>query len=105
LATWSSGLIEMGGGAVLHNLAGATFDAKIDDSISNAFSGTATFTNDGTFTKSAGSGTTTIQVTFNNNRTVTVSSGTLRLTRDGTTSATGSISVTTGTAVDFGSTT
>src|SRR5206468_2827501 len=90
------------GAAVFHNLAGGTFDVQIDNQIGVGNS-TATFTNDGSFTKSAGSGTTDVALVFNNNGKATVSSGTLRLTRSGTVGAPGSIDVTTGTALDFAS--
>src|SRR5262249_1806337 len=103
-ATWSGGGLFVDG--TFHNLAGASFDDQIDSVISpNSGGGAQTFTNDGTFTKSAATGTTTISSAFNtlNSRNrATINSRTLRLTGPGTPSATGSFSVTTGTALDFG---
>ena len=48
-----------------------SFDAQND----HALSGTGTFVNSGSFTKSAGAGTTTCSAAFNNNGTLTISSG------------------------------
>jgi hypothetical protein len=85
---WQSGFIDLGdnlfgvtvGGATIDNVAGAVFDAQNDSSIVTNNIGTDLFINDGTFKKSAGTGTTTIGVTFNNTGTAEVDSGTLALT-------------------------
>src|SRR4029077_14372810 len=66
-ATWSgTGSIRTGSGATIAN--SGTWDVQNDQTISNALGGTAsTFTNTGTFQKTAGIATTTINLAFNNN--------------------------------------
>jgi RHS repeat-associated protein len=77
--TWISGSIHVGDGAVINNRAGATFEARSDDSILNLPSGPAAFTNAGTFTKSAGTGTTAVEAAFTNTGLVQVDSGAMEL--------------------------
>jgi hypothetical protein len=77
-ATWTgSGDLVMGHGAVFNNLATATFDVQTDQSIINPLGGTATFNNAGTFSKSAGTGPTTVQAVFSSPGPVQINSGTL----------------------------
>jgi hypothetical protein len=79
--TWTgTGTLNMGHGAVLNLLGAATLDIQSDQAITNTLGGTATLTNAGLLTKSAGSGTTALQVAFANTGTVEVDSGTLSLT-------------------------
>ncbi len=77
-----TGIIWASVGAVFNNLAGGTFDAQNDSAFNYQCGpcGVPTFNNAGTFRKSAGSGTTTINggVIFNNTGTVNAQSGTLR---------------------------
>src|SRR5262249_50323412 len=85
-ATWAgSGLIYTYNRAVWNNLPGSTLDAQSDTTF--FFSGIgalATFNNQGTFKKSVGSGTTSVEVVFNNSGTLDVQSGTVSLRRGGT---------------------
>jgi hypothetical protein len=75
-ATWTAGNLSALNGAVLNNLDGALFDARSDAS----FTGTGRFNNEGTFRKSASSGTTTLGLGFSNSGRVEVQTGTLNLT-------------------------
>jgi hypothetical protein len=79
VATWAEGRgISLQNGAVCNNLPGAIFDVRNDVPIST-FGSTTSFHNAGTFRKSAGTGTTTIQARFSNTGTVEVQTGTLNL--------------------------
>ncbi len=80
-AMWTAGQLSTGNGSVFNNQLGATFDTNFDGSFLNNQGGlgTSIFNNVGTFTKSAGGGTTTFGSTFNNTGTVDVQSGTLTL--------------------------
>jgi hypothetical protein len=92
-AAWSepSGFVlQLSNGAVFNNPAGATFDSQTNLTIQNGGGAAPSFTNAGTFTKSGGTGTTTINVPFTNtapaatcatpgNCLVSVTSGTLTL--------------------------
>jgi hypothetical protein len=64
----------------MENLAGAVFDSQSDDTVTHYYSG-GTFLNQGSFVKSAGTGTTTFggSTLFNNEGRVQVLSGTLTL--------------------------
>jgi hypothetical protein len=75
-----TGQIRGGGGqgSVFNNLAGGTFDIQVDATFNGtAFGGIPTAINNaGTFRKSAGAGTTTLNVTpFNNSGTVAIDTG------------------------------
>ncbi len=86
---WSGGNIQVGGGTVFNNLAGATFEVQTDRNFSAGFGGAATFNNGGTFTKSGGPGTTAIvSAVFNNTGAVEVQAGTLQLGGRGSLSGT-----------------
>ena len=76
-AVWSAGTIGTGNGAVINNLAGATFETTFDGFPQNNVSGSRLFNNAGTFRKSGGTGTTTIDNTFTNRGSVQVQTGTL----------------------------
>jgi hypothetical protein len=84
--------------AVFNNLAGATFDDTVAGTIGD-LGQAGTFNNAGSFTTSAGTGTTVIGVPFNNSGIVSVTSGTLSLQRGGT--STGSFTGASGTTLDF----
>ena len=79
-ATLTGGDIVLGSGVTLDNQSGALFDAQTDASITTA-SGSATFSNEGTVKKSAGTGITSIgaSVTFNTSGEVDAQTGTLQL--------------------------
>ena len=78
--------IRFKNGAVLLNQAGATFDIQTDQDFEQSTGAAGAFNNGGTLLKSAGTGTTEIEVVFNNTGTVEVQSGTLRLDAGGTSS-------------------
>src|SRR3989441_512355 len=87
--TWAgTGTISSGDGAVFSNQAGATFSIQNDSAFDNSQFGTLTqFNNNGTVTKSPGTGITTFSVAFNNGNVVNVQTGTLRLASGGTSTA------------------
>lgn len=85
MATWTAGEIWVTAGGVITNLAGATFDAQSDATMSAPFN-SGVFNNFGTFIKSGGTGTTSIGTYFNNSGTVEVRSGTLRFYNPGSAS-------------------
>jgi hypothetical protein len=71
---WSgSGALYVYGGGVLHNHAGAAFEARSDASIL-PYSGTSGFVNEGTVIKSGGAGNTSINVPFSGGRVEVASS-------------------------------
>ena len=78
----SNSALEAGDNAIINNLSGATFDVQNSIGINTNYHvpGSATFNNQGTLTKSTGSGTTTISAALNNTGTVSVQSGTLDVT-------------------------
>jgi uncharacterized repeat protein (TIGR01451 family) len=99
-ATWtsSSGYYwYLEGGAVFNNQAGATFNAQANDQL--GVSGSGTFNNLGTFTRS-GAGTSTIQVPFNNSSPTQVTKGVLLLNAGGTSG--GAFQVSAGATLQFG---
>ena len=73
---WTAGVIQFSDNSVLTNQAGATLTTNFNGSLSGG-SAEGTFNNAGTFTKSGGTGTTTIAITANNTGTISVDSGTL----------------------------
>ncbi|MEM1044128.1 MAG: T9SS type A sorting domain-containing protein [Bacteroidota bacterium] len=91
----NEGLVEMtdtgalrfiGGASQFVNAAGATFDLQSDADFSN-FNGGNTFTNNGTFRKSGGTGLSLLSngaVAFNNNALVQAQTGTIRFDGAGT---------------------
>src|SRR5207244_856667 len=92
-------------GSTISNASTGTFDAQSDAQVVLGFLGAATFSNAGTFKKSAGAGTTNIGFgVFNNTGLVQVQSGTLRLDAGGGTH-TGSFSVAAGATLEFAGTT
>jgi hypothetical protein len=87
-ATWSEdSVITVSDGAVLSNLASATFDCAGDGTIENG-PGTNRFDNAGLLRKTGGTNTTRINVPFNNSGTVEVQSGTLVVNNGGTNTGT-----------------
>ena len=97
-ATWTGGgTIGFYNGAVFNNLAGASFDARCDGQLGRGYPdllGSGSFNNAGSFTKSAGTGTTEVDVPFNNTGTASVASGALSLAAGGTN--TGSVAIAAG---------
>jgi autotransporter-associated beta strand protein len=98
-ASWTNGAIQLGDGAILHIRQGSVLDVGFDGgSVLNQFSNSGgVFRNEGTFRKSGGTGTTTIQsgILFQNSGTVDIQSGTLALMSGGT-FATGSFQLAAG---------
>ena len=97
---WSGGTIytKNSRSPTINNLAGGTFDARVDGTISKT--GTAgTFNNSGLFKKSAGVGSTCVYWPFNNTGTVSVQAGTLELRGGGT--STGTFNVDSGMVLSF----
>jgi hypothetical protein len=93
-----AGSIALGGGAVFTNLAGATVDVQHDTPF-NAALGGGTFVNEGTFRKSAGNGSTSIDFQFNDDGLVEVDTGTLSFAGNGTSN--GSFTVAAGAALNL----
>ena len=79
VVTWSgSGPINAGGVGVFNNQSGGLFNVQGDASYQYAYNPQPSFTNAGTFRKSAGAGTTAFNsVPFSNTGTVEVQAGTL----------------------------
>jgi len=74
--TWTAGLFILGGSPTFYNQPGALFDVQFDGTVFQSTGGTSTFRNEGTYRKSAGSGTHTIQIgSFINTGTVATTSG------------------------------
>lgn len=111
-ATWSAGGFQIGASAVgvfnngsISNPT-ASFTNSFDGSVSTNFAGT--FNNFGVFTKSGGTGTTTISSAFSNTGTVNVNTGTLTLSgaitqHSGTTLTGGTWNVTNNSTLTFSS--
>ncbi|MCP4247914.1 MAG: hypothetical protein GY778_12770, partial [bacterium] len=79
-ATWASGSLLIGSAGVFTNT--GIFDAQGNNSI-GLTGPPGTFDNQGTFRKSAGGGTTNVEVVFDNSDTVDVQDGTLNLSGGG----------------------
>lgn len=80
----ASGGFSAGGGCLISNVAGATWEFAADQGISVGAGGGGRFVNNGTVLKSAGTGLTSIAIPFTNSSSVQVDSGTLRLDGAGT---------------------
>lgn len=78
-----SGTIRMENGSQFNNLAGGTVDAQADAFMDFIGLPGGTFSNAGTFQKTAGSGNTTIDVFCTNTGNIAASSGTIKFTRGG----------------------
>jgi hypothetical protein len=97
------GAITIGAGnlAVVNNLAGGVFDLQGNSGFTYSGIG-ATFNNSGTFRKSAGVGTSSLNIEFNNAGLVKVGAGTLALSSAGTAgSASGAFEVPAGSTLEF----
>jgi hypothetical protein len=99
--TWTgTGWVVLTGGPVFTNQAGASFEIQTDRMFYQLTDPLGTFQNAGTVSKSAGTGTTEIQMAFHNTGTVQVQSGILLLDRGGISS--GSFSVAEAATLNFG---
>jgi hypothetical protein len=84
---WSAGELRSGNSGSFLNDTGGVFNDAASSNFNNAYNGTsATFTNNGTYNKTA-AGSTTFLIPFNNAGTVNVVGGTLLLNAGGTISA------------------
>jgi len=105
--SWTgTGNIQGGEGAVFNNLAGGTFDIQVNASFNGAVLGgiRTAFNNVGSVIKSAGTLTTTLDVTFNNtNGTIDVQTGGLTLSAGGNKTG-GVFTVATGANLNFSGT-
>jgi hypothetical protein len=103
IANWGAGTISSGSGAVISVQPGAGFDAAFDGTLNVNPAGTTTFSNEGTFRKTGGTGNagTVINAILNNlpGGLVQVSSGVLNLNRGGASS--GSFETAAGTTLSF----
>ncbi|MBX9606134.1 MAG: choice-of-anchor D domain-containing protein, partial [Gammaproteobacteria bacterium] len=111
---WLGGTLQLnplsaGGAGRFVNAAGAVFDARANNSITaTAFSDvgllpdTGDFTNQGTFVKSVGTGTTTVSARLVNQGAIQIDSGVLDLTGGSTHSATSTIAIGSGRTLRFG---
>ncbi len=82
--TWTGGNLLGNGGGVLNNRSGATIDLQTNARFYNTNGPAATFFNAGTFQKSAGPGTGSIEVPLNNAGKVLTQAGTVSLNSTGT---------------------
>ncbi len=98
------GYLYLSNGATVNVKNSGTFDSGWSANYDNyvaLYTGTnVAFNNDGTFTRSVGTGTTHVSIPFNNTNMVTVHAGTLSLTGGGTES--GSFQVSSGAALEIG---
>jgi hypothetical protein len=83
---WTSGQLNLENNTTFYNQPGALFDVQFDGTLIQNSGGTSVFRNDGTYRKSAGANTNTIQIVrFINTGTASVSTGVIRF---GTTAVT-----------------
>ncbi len=96
--TWREGALRSGNGSSFVNQTGAVFLDSATSSISAAYGGSVTFTNQGTYQKTAGS--TLVQIPFINAGSLVVSGGTLRFTSNFTSSG-GNVTLAGGATLTF----
>lgn len=94
--TWSGGTISTTN-ATINLLPGASFDTTANNAFSLSGSTPSVFNNQGNFTKSAGTGTTSIDAVFNNTGALKVLAGNVTLSRGG--SSTGTIQIASGSSL------
>lgn len=95
-STWTSGSITVGGGSSITVKSGASLTTNFDGALYST-TGSGTFANQGTLTKSGGSGTTYLDLPLTNTGTLNVQSGTLNLAEGG--SSSGTVNVSSGAAL------
>jgi hypothetical protein len=96
--TWSEGRFSFSNNATFTNKPTPVFDNSFNGDLRN-LTGTNYFINEGTFTKSAGTGNTDLNIVFDNKGTVNVNTGTLRINGGGT--QTGTFNVPLGSTLQF----
>ncbi|MCC7373757.1 MAG: cadherin repeat domain-containing protein, partial [Verrucomicrobiales bacterium] len=74
----TAGSLSMASGALITNLAGATFDLELDAIVADS-GGAGGFANDGVFRKTGGAGVTTFTTPFRNNGSMELRTGKLQL--------------------------
>lgn len=100
-ATWAgSGELRLRNNGILLNQAGASFDVQTDAILNYLTPNGGTVQNLGGFSKSAGAGTTSINVLVVNNGTLAVNSGNIKLAK-GSSSAGGSYAVAAGSLLEL----
>ena len=105
---WTAAPIYTGGGSILAIKPEAAFTTDFDSDLCFNLPGNrATLDNQGTFTKSAGTGITEIQALFNgaDTGTLDVQSGTLKLSGGGSLSAAATVAVASGATLNFSAST
>jgi hypothetical protein len=76
---WAAGQLNLENNSLFYNQPGALFDVQFDGNMIQSGAGAATFRNDGTYRKSGGANTNTIQiVNFVNGGTASASNGVIR---------------------------
>ena len=102
LASWTAGTLAISDAAVFSNKAGATFNTNFDGLIEHRGGAGSTFVNEGTFTKSGGTGSTVFSdnIGFFNSGTINVNSGTLEIRNGGGTHS-GTVNISAGCAMNF----
>ena len=88
LVTWEAGSMFLGGGALITN--NGSWNSQ-SDTILTVTTGGGSFTNNGSFAKTGGTGSTTIGVAFSNNGTLDAQTGTLLLNGSGISFNNGSV--------------
>jgi len=91
--TWTQGIIILGNGGIFNNSVTGVITATGDDAM-NSNCCAVEFNNAGIFTKSAGTGTTSLNVNGSNSGTINVNSGTIK--SSGSFANSGTISIATG---------
>ncbi len=97
--TWTAGTFYLNNSAVLNNQSGSLFDLTSDNTLSWSAGTAGTINNSGTFRKSAGTGTSSIDDPFNNTGTVEVQTGTVVMSSGGT--STGVFDVSSGALLNY----
>ncbi|MCH7548069.1 MAG: hypothetical protein IH969_00790, partial [Candidatus Krumholzibacteriota bacterium] len=100
-ATWVAGDIDAAGGSAIFNGIGGTFDVQGDVQFTQGVGG-GSFDNNGSFTRTVGTGAVTFTTRFDNAGTVDVQTGTLQLNAGGTGGASGTFMVAGGATLGFG---
>lgn len=101
-ATWVAGDIDAAGGSAIFNGITGTFDVQADVQFTQGTGGASLFDNNGSFTRTVGTGAVTFTTRFDNLTTVDVQTGTLQLNAGGTGGASGTFTVASGAALGLG---
>jgi hypothetical protein len=99
-----TGIVYFQNGASFDNQAGATFDFQTDADLNHSGGAATTFNNAGTLTKSAGTGTATIDMDFTNSGGVDVNTGSLIFGKNLTNNSGGVVAVASGASMSVNGT-